>query len=505
MATVISGVGNFGPGNQAPPARKACATCTNMVQRHKTAMGRAHLSRPVRLALTSGVIHREVTLLDYGCGRGDDVRTLSGLGYDCVGWDPAYRPDGELRISEVVNLGYVVNVIEDPIERVETLRTAWHLATRVLIVAARVDVQAQQDKSEQLADGVVTVRGTFQKYYTQSELRDWIDHTLDVLSVAVAPGIFFVFRTEEDRQRFSSTLFHRQMSAPIGRVSDAFFDANRGLLTPLIDFIETRGRIPQPEEIASAPELAEVFGSIRRAFSVVCRATGKHAWKEIRNQRRDDLLIYLAMQRFRKRPRFSELPLELRNDVRAFCGTYTGACREADRLLFSAGKNEQVDRACREAEFGKLTPDAIYFHVSGLARMPPVLRALEGCARVMVGEVEGTSLIKLRRGRPKVSYLSYPEFDDVAHPPLAFSVVVQLDTMVAKYYDYSGRANPPILHRKEAFVPLDYPGRERFARLTRQEEKRGLLNRDEIGTLRGWQDLLEAEEFKVAGHVLRRQ
>ena len=109
------------------------------------------------------------------------MRTLSGLGYDCVGWDPAYRPDGELRPSEVVNLGYVVNVIEDPGERVETLRAAWRLASRVLIVAARVDVQAQPNNSEEQADGVITGRGTFQKFYTQSELRDWIDHTLDAV------------------------------------------------------------------------------------------------------------------------------------------------------------------------------------------------------------------------------------------------------------------------------------------------------------------------------------
>ncbi|MDE0395536.1 MAG: DNA phosphorothioation-associated putative methyltransferase [Gammaproteobacteria bacterium] len=476
-----------------------------MVHRHKTALRRTSLSRPIRLALASGLIHRDVTLLDYGCGRGDDVHTLAGLGYDCVGWDPAYQPDGELRPSEVVNLGYVVNVIEDPGERVETLRAAWQLTRRVLIVAARVDVQAQPNESEELADGVITVRGTFQKFYTQPELRDWIDDTLDVLSVAAAPGIFFVFRTEQDRQRFSSRLFRRQMSPPIGRVSDTLFDANRDLLAPLIDFFEARGRVPTPEEIASAPELTEVFGSIPRAFQVVRNATGKHAWNKVRDQRRDDLLVYLAMQRFRKRPKFSALPLDLRNDVRAFYGTYSAACTEADRLLFSAGQRELVDRACGEAAFGKLTPQAIYFHESGLVRMPPVLRALEGCARVMVGEVEGANLIKLRRDRPKVSYLSYPEFDEVAHPTLAFSVVVQLDTMVATFHDFSGRANPPILHRKETFVPTHYPRRQLFARLTRQEERRGLLNREEIGTRNGWRRLLDAEGLKVAGHVLRRR
>ena len=117
------------------------------VERHKTAMGRGHLSRPIQLALASGLIHREATLLDYGCGRGDDERTLSGLGYDCVGWDPVHRPDGEKRPSDVVSLGYVVNVIEDPTERIETLKVAWDLARRVLIVAARVDFQAQPENS----------------------------------------------------------------------------------------------------------------------------------------------------------------------------------------------------------------------------------------------------------------------------------------------------------------------------------------------------------------------
>ena len=476
-----------------------------MIQRHKTALGRTRLSRPVQLALASGLIRPGVTVLDYGCGRGDDVRTLSGLGYDCIGWDPVHRPDGDLRPSEVVNLGYVVNVIEDPQERVETLRAAWNITSQALIVAARVDLQARLEDSQDLADGVITRRGTFQKFYTQSELRGWIDHTLDVLSVAAGPGIFFAFRSEENRQRFSSALFRRQTTAPVGRVSDKLFDAHRGLLAPLIDFFEARGRVPNPEELTSASRLIEVFGSISRAFRVVRNTTGQRLWDEIRDQRRADLLVYLAMQRFRKRPRFSALPLELRHDVRAFCGTYRGACTEADRLLFSAGQRKKVDQACRQAGFGKRMPEAIYFHESGLVRMSPVLRVLEGCARVMVGEVEGANLIKLHRDRPKISYLSYPEFDEVAHPALAFSVVVRLDTMVATVHDFSRRANPPILHRKETFVPEDYPGRERFARLTRQEEKRGLLDRQGIGTLRGWQQVLDDQGLKVAGHVLRRQ
>jgi DNA phosphorothioation-associated putative methyltransferase len=273
----------------------------------------------------------------------------------------------------------------------------------------------------------------------------------------------------------------------------------------LIAFFEQRGRIPEPEELEASAELIEVFGSLPRAFRVVRNATGDLAWNEIEDQRNEDLLLYLALQRFRKRPRVSELPLELRNDVRAFFGTYKAACDEADHLLFAAGDRAGIGEACKVVEFGKLTPDALYFHASALERLPPVLRALEGCARVVVGEIEGANLIKLDRQRPKISYLSYPDFDEIAHPTLAFSVVIWLDTMIAKHYDFSRRDNPPILHRKETLVPLDYPGHERFARLSRQEEKRGLLDREDIGTLRGWEQLLLSEGFTVAGHVLRRR
>ena len=110
-----------------------------------------------------------------------------------------------------------------------------------------------------------------------------------------------------------------------------------------------------------------------------------------------------------------------------------------------------------------------------------VLRVLEGCARNLVGTIEGANLVKISRRRPTVSYLSYPGFDRVAHPPLVFSVPVDLRRLTAKWFDFTERENPPILHRKELFVPSDYPGRDRFVRLTRREQAAGLLGRADIG------------------------
>jgi hypothetical protein len=58
---------------------------------------------------------------------------------------------------------------------------------------------------------------------------------------------------------------------------------------------------------------------------------------------------------------------------------------------------------------------------------------------------------------------------------------------------YAHSANPPVLHRKETFLPPDHPLHARFARLTRQEEEHGLLtDTATIGTRAGWQARLRA-------------
>src|SRR5436309_2881834 len=108
------------------------------IERHRTALQRGDLSRPVKRALADSLISPAVTVLDYGCGRGADVDLLGRQGIICLGWDPAFRPDTALEPADVVNLGYVINVIEDLTERAEALRHSWKLSRKLLIVSAQV-------------------------------------------------------------------------------------------------------------------------------------------------------------------------------------------------------------------------------------------------------------------------------------------------------------------------------------------------------------------------------
>jgi len=475
------------------------------IPRHRTAMSRPELSRPLRLALDAGLIEKSSDVFDYGCGRGDDLRGLEASGIRCFGWDPVFCPTGQREAADAVNLGYVVNVIEDPHERAQTLHEAWHYTHKVLIVAARLSVDTRGAHHQPYNDGYLTQRGTFQKCFTQHELRDWIDTTLQVRSVAAAPGIFFVFREEGLRQSYLASRYRHTVTLTRTSQRSTLFERHKALLQPLIRFVIARGRLPDDAELEEAITLREMFGSLRRTFEVVQSVIGREQWAALQHERAQDLLVYLALERFSERPRFSVLPRDLQRDVKAFFGTYTRACEAADRLLFSVGDMAAINAACQEAACGKLLSEALYVHTVGVPMLPRLLRVYEGCARGYIGVVENANIVKLHRRVPQVSYLAYPHFDRDPHPALVGSLVVHLRTLQVRYMDYRTTDSPPILHRKETFVPADYPLQAKFARLTRQEERWGLYEHPAaIGTRQAWERLLAKKGVQLTGHRVTR-
>jgi DNA phosphorothioation-associated putative methyltransferase len=475
-----------------------------MILRDRTAIRRTELSRPVRAALKDGIVSATTAVLDYGCGLGDDVRRLQEQGISAFGWDPAHQPNGQRIPADVVNLGYVVNVVEQPDERAASLRDAWGYARSVLVVAARLKADADE-RCAAYEDGVITRMQTFQKFYEQHELHDWIASTLGETPVAAAPGVFYVFRDYAARESFIASRYRRRIAVPRMRLSDKLFEEHQGILSSLMEFVMERGRLPEHEEVAVGADLVGVFGSVKRAFQVVRRVTGSEQWEAITAERRNDLLVYLALGRFPRRPKLTSVPVVLQRDIKALFKTYKQACAEGDELLFAAGDMTQVDAACTNAPFGKLMPTALYVHAESLNRLPGILRVYEGCARVLSGAVEGTTIVKLRRHEPKISYLAYPSFNDDAHPSLASSVRIDLQSFHLKYRDFKDSTDPPILHRKEEFVSEDYPNRGMFCALTSAEEAAGLFaHPEQIGSKERWEALLGKQRLRVHDHTLVR-
>ena len=488
-------------GTEASPLR-----ATLSENRHRTAISRTDYSRPIRLALLDGVIGPDTTVLDYGCGLGDDVRHLRLHGTETWGWDPVHLPNGSRSPAQVVNLGYVVNVIEDADERAKCLVRAWACAGRALIVAARLASQTRDfTPVGRYADGFVTSVPTFQKLYHQNELKKWIEAQLGESAVAGGPGIFYVFRDPADRMGYLASRFRRSTRASMPSVSSSI-EAHKEILQPLVAFFHAHARTPGDDEIASAAEIRERFGSLRRALRLIERAHDPDQWQRIITARAHDLLLFLALSRFDGRPRFGQLPLTLRRDIKSLFPSYRQACAEADVALRAVGDPRRISRATERSAVGKRTPSALYVHESALDALRPLLRLYEGCARSYIGRVDGTNLIKLHTDEPMISYLSYPDFESDPHPALAEATTVHLQTFRVRERHYRASKNPPILHRKELFLLPDHPLAGKFARLTRHEESKGLLDdSSRIGTRNGWEQRLQDCGFALKGHRLVRR
>lgn len=476
-----------------------------IVARHRTAIHRHRLSRPLAVAIEDGLLTDKDLVFDYGCGHGDDIARLRESGIPCEGWDPSYRPTSQITPSDVVNLGYVINVIENPQEREAVLHNAWSLTRKLLVVSARLDVEAKGTASSRYEDGYLTRLETFQKYFEQRELREWIDGVLSEESIPAGPGIFYVFRDTEAKQSFLVSRYKRSFATPRLRTSTILFERHKTLLEPLMDFFSSKGRLPAGPELIKFSEIQDSVGSLRQAFRIIVRVTGEDQWEQIRRQRSQDLLVYLALAKFARRPRFSEMSPDLQLDIKAFFRTFKKACDLADQLLFSVGNPDLISQECRKSPVGKLTPGSLYVHVSALPSLSPILRVYEGCARAYIGAVEGANIVKLKHRHPQVSYLAYPDFERDPHPALFGSLVVPLQTFRIQYREYAESPNPPVLHRKELFLASNHELRSKFERLTKQEEKYGLYERvDLIGTKQGWEETLKTRGVRVSGHKVMR-
>jgi 2-polyprenyl-3-methyl-5-hydroxy-6-metoxy-1,4-benzoquinol methylase len=91
---------------------------------HQTAIKRGMMSLPATYLLQRDLLKGRV--LDYGCGRGDDVRCLNKvLGVHdwsaVVGYDPHWQPHMPDELFDTVICTYVLNVILDGDERVAVI------------------------------------------------------------------------------------------------------------------------------------------------------------------------------------------------------------------------------------------------------------------------------------------------------------------------------------------------------------------------------------------------
>src|SRR5690348_17232889 len=72
---------------------------------------------------------------------------------------------------------------------------------------------------------------------------------------------------------------------------------------------------------------------------------------------------------------------------------------------------DQLIACCDRSQTGKRLPGALYVHVSALPALERSLQDYENLARQHLKKLEGATLVKFSTDQPRVSYLSYPDFD----------------------------------------------------------------------------------------------
>lgn len=488
------------------------------IDRHRTAIRRNKLSRPITLLLESQLLKSDTSFFDYGCGHGQDLELLSINGFNCVGgFDPYYRPESEPKEAEVVNLGYVLNVIEDPRERSDTLKKAFNLAQNVLCVSVMPSSQ-QGYAGEEFSDGVLSTRKTFQKYYDQAEIKNYIESTIDRDAISVQPGIFFVFKEEKSKLDYLSSRYKSPAYLEITRLDPITREARRERIfrpkiqelikqSPFfeqtINFLYSHGRLPKPEEDAAYNQLVSEFKSKKKIQNIIFDSVDQEQLEFIRKSKKENLLVFMALRRFDRKgfPKATDISSMMMADIKEFFSSYLDLRKQSEALLFSLADDKAMSQAIKQSLTGKQLPDAIYIHPSFTTSLHPLVQVKVAIAQKLVGDIDECNLIKINKFKNKVSFLIYEDFDTVEHPALLYSWVMDIPKNDLKFWDFRTRENPPVLHRKDTFVGQEYPMYEKFKSLTVAEEEAGLLDDSfEIGTKEGWSKRLESKGVEIRDH-----
>ncbi len=437
----------------------------------RQALSHSKLSAPMQCLARHGFLNGAYSVFDYGCGKGDDIRNLLANDISASGWDPHYAAEQAKQSAAIVNLGFVINVIESYQERLEALRTAYALTEQVLVVSAML-INQNAFRGQVFNDDVITQRNTFQKYFTQAELKEFINDTLETEAIPVAPGIFFIFKDSAAEQRF---LLNRQRSqhtvlrlayrsahptVPKLLRSEKQYLSVKALIDPLWQQTLELGRLPERSEIENLLELIQHFGTISKALHFMLEQFDETLLEQARQSRINDLLSYFALHTFSKRKAYNHLDDTLQKDIKAFFGDYQNALSTATTLLYQISNAELITAACLQASeqgLGYLDDElALHIHTSLVEQLPALLRIYSGCASVLYGDIEQTDLIKIHSQSGKLSLMRYDDFKNLPLPRLLERVKVNLRQQSFDLYEYGEDYEPTYLYLKSRYINEEF-------------------------------------------------
>lgn len=456
------------------------------IQRHKTALVRREISKPVKTLIELGQLRRGESFFDYGCGHGGDVAAVEKLGHVSSGWDPVHAPASPKQQADVVNLGFVLNVIEDPAERVDALLDAWQHTRRALLVSTLISGQEAYGDVLAYGDGVLTSRDTFQKFFDPSELQALIEDTLHAEAVPIGLGIYLVFRDTADLHDFLAQRSRRfidweSLSRKLGllralKAKRDPYDTHPALLDAYWESVLELGRMPRDEEFDRLAEVRQACGSLPRALQLFIDRFGEPTFAAARQRRKEDLLVFVAAAQLRRKIPFNQLSLRLQRDLRSFFGSYANAEEKARDLMFAAGDADELEIAAAQLDFGFPDPKEGHFtfHRSLLDELPVILRVYVECAARLYGNPREADLIKIHLHSRKLTFHYYKDFDKAPLPELLTRIKIDLKRLFVTVIDHTTGSEHQLLFFKERFLAKDDPNLPKMRRFSAKLRKLGL-------------------------------
>ena len=470
----------------APPESPSPQPPHKKIQRHKTALVRREISKPVKTLLELNQLRRGESFFDYGCGHGGDVEAIGKLGYPSGGWDPVHAPDSPKHTADVVNLGFVLNVIESPAERVDALVDAWNHTRRALLVSTLIAGQEAYDDVQTFGDGVLTSRDTFQKFFEPAEIQALIEDSLHTEAVPVGLGIYLVFRDTADLHDFLAQRSRRfidweSLSRKLGllralKAKRDPYDTHRELLDDYWEAVLELGRMPRDEEFDRLAEIRQACGSLPRALQLFIDRFGEPTFAAARQRRKEDLLVFIAAAQLRRKIPFNQLSLRLQRDLRSFFGSYANAEEQARELMFAAGDEDELEIAVAQLDFGHFDTREGHFtiHRSLLDELPAILRVYVECAARLYGNPREADLIKIHLHSRKLTFHYYRDFEKSPLPELLTRIKIDLKRLFVSVIDHNTGPEHQLLFFKERFLAKDHPDRSKMDRFSAKLRKLGL-------------------------------
>ena len=208
--------------------------------------------------------------------------------------------------------GIDINVIEERNERNETIKSAFSYAEKMIVISAMVAGESVIRQFTPYKDGIITSRNTFQKYFTQAELKGYIESVLKESAIAVGQGIFVVFKDKLEEQLFlidrqNTRKQWRQRTFKVRESIDStekakrIIDRNLPLFTDFWHQCLELGRIPANSEFDFSEDIRRLIGSHNKAHQALINYFGEEAFTDAEGRKKEDLIVYFALGMFEKR------------------------------------------------------------------------------------------------------------------------------------------------------------------------------------------------------------